>query len=101
MSRIAWDDQPLGQVPDRILAHALGVRRQTVADNRVERGIISHSAYGDRQHAEWMAQHIEVWVAGAVAAWRSDDEDERIMAPKWWRKIQHSLSTTIELRRVK
>lgn len=36
---IAWDDQPLGEIPDAELARRIGVSRQAVAAARAARGI--------------------------------------------------------------
>jgi len=37
--RVDWDTQPLGEMPDRELANALGVTRPTVRMQRLRRGI--------------------------------------------------------------
>ena len=41
MTKINWDDKPLGLIPDQALAGMLGVSISTVRDQRILRGIMS------------------------------------------------------------
>lgn len=56
IERIAWDEQPLGQVSDATIARALGVSPNTVRKRRDERGI---PPVNDQSEARARAASIE------------------------------------------
>jgi hypothetical protein len=50
---IDWDAQPLGEVPDRVLAERLGVSINTVWRRRNQRGIPPHRGKGRPSKGRW------------------------------------------------
>jgi hypothetical protein len=53
-----WDEQPLGQMPDYVLAEKLGVNESTVFVQRKRRGIPAASRVGTHEKVDWSAQPL-------------------------------------------
>lgn len=105
-NRIDWDEQPLGEVPDRDLAFELGVRQPTVARQRTQRGLPPKPHPVREEPVDWdevedlgVVSDLEIAVClgvssdtvrGARAA-RNIALSEHVHPPLNWRKYDRYL----------